>query len=125
MNRPAASLTGSRVLDDLGEIIGEEAAFAFAAEFRGERVYIPKDHLREPRIAQAIGEDAALRLCDALWRTWIMVPFRVVTQRLVMQLAADPAMTKREIARRLKIRESQVYAILARQQDRRQPDLFA
>ncbi|MFC0686423.1 hypothetical protein [Novosphingobium clariflavum] len=117
--------TGSQVLDDIAEIIGEEAAFALALEFRGERLYIPKDHKREPRLAETIGEAAALHLCDCLYRTWIKVPYRVVIYRMVVQLA-DQKVTKREIANRLKIREAQVYAILAkhREANQQQLDLF-
>jgi len=117
--------TGSRILDDLAEVIGEEAAFALAWEFRGERVYVPKDPALEPRIAEAIGEDNARRFCETFWRTLMSFPTKVIIERKVMELAsANPPVPKREIARRLKIREARVYAILARQRDEDQLSLF-
>ena len=116
--------TGSRILDDIAEVIGEEAAYALAFEFKGERVYIPKDHTREPRIAATIGDEAATRLCDALYRTVMTFPYKAILTRMVIVMAADPGMTKREIARRLGIREARVYAILARERDARQLTLF-
>jgi len=108
--------TGSQVLDDIVEVIGEEAAFALAGEFMGERVYVPKDPNVEPRIAAAIGEEAARKFSDAFWRSYIPFPSKVVIERRVMQLAAE-GVGKREIARRLKIRQARVFAILARQRD--------
>jgi len=123
MNAHAASSgTGSRILDDLSEVIGEEAAFALAAEFMGERVYIPKDPAIEPRIEQAIGVEKAAQLCEAFWRTYIPFPTRVVIERLVVQLAerTDPPMTKREIAQTLKIRQALVFAILKRHREAKQ-----
>ena len=54
--------TGSRILDDIAEVIGETAAYALAWEFKGERVYLPKDHTREPRLAGIVGEETAVRL---------------------------------------------------------------
>lgn len=117
MNLPPASTefrsTGSRVLDDLAEVIGVEAAMALAWEFRGQRLYVPQDPNREPRIAAAIGEDAARRLCDSFWRTTVSIPMNVALDRRVAQLAAQ-GVTKREIARQCCIREARVYAILAR-----------
>lgn len=119
MTSPASSTgTGSTVLDDLAGVIGEEAALALAAEFMGERVYIPKDPEVEPRIAGAIGAELALKMCDVFWRTYIPFPSKVVIERQVMRLC-DEGVTKREIARRLKIREARVFAILARHRSAR------
>lgn len=122
MATPASS-TGSTVLDDLAEVIGEEAAFALAAEFMGERVYIPKNPEVEPRIEHAIGPENAALLCDAFWRTIIAMPTKVVIERKVVVLAAQ-GVTKREIARRLKIRQARVFAILQRQRADNQLSLF-
>ena len=119
----AASSTGSQVLDDLAEVIGEEAAFALAAEFMGERVYIPKNPDNEPRISEAIGDDLARRLCDRFYRTIIPFPSKVVIERRVVQLA-EQGLPKREIARRLKIRQARVFAILARKRESDQLSLF-
>ena len=121
--RAASSLTGSQILDDLAELVGEEAAWALAAEFMGERVYIPKDPAVEPRIAAAIGEDLARILCDALWRTILPFPTRVVVERRVQRLAEE-GLPKREIARRVKISQSRVFAILARLRDSDQLQLL-
>lgn len=103
--------TGSRILDDLAEVIGEEAAFALAWEFRGQRLYVPKDPQVEPLIARAIGEALAAKFCDAFWRTTIYLPMREATRRKVHTLARS-GMTRREIARVAKIAERQVYRLL-------------
>lgn len=105
--------TGSRVLDEIAGVIGPKAAIILGCEFRGERVYIPKDPALEPRIAEAIGEELARALCDAMFGTHISVPVRAVIHQRVKQLAEE-GVTKREIARHLKIREAQVYEILKR-----------
>lgn len=116
--------TGSRILDDIAEVIGEEAAYALAWQFKGERVYLPKDHMREPRLAETVGEAVAVRLCEAFFGTVVTFPYKVILERKVAELAADPSVTKRQIAQRLGIREARVYAILARIRDDRQLDLF-
>lgn len=116
MNAHAASdfgSTGSRVLDDLAEVIGTEAALALAWEFRGQRLYVPQDPDREPRIAAAIGADKARKLCDSFWRTTVAIPMNVALERRV-HLLARAGVTKREIARECCIREARVYSILAR-----------
>ena len=96
-----------------------------AWEFRGQRLYVPQDPNREPRIAAAIGEELARKLCDSFWRTTVTVPMNVVLAWKVQQLA-DEGITKREIARLCCIREARVYAILAaaRESDDRQPRLL-
>lgn len=109
--------TGSNVLDDIIAVIGEDAAFALATEFIGERVYIPKTAETEPRISQAIGVEMAERLRDAFYCTTITFPVGAVIERQVLSLVAQ-GLPKREVARRLKIREARVYAILKRVRDR-------
>lgn len=94
-------------------VIGEEAAFALAAEFMGERVYVPVDHTAEPRIAATIGSEKAAAFCDSYFRLIITFPSKVVIERMVIQLA-EQGVKKREIARQLKIRQARVFAILAR-----------
>lgn len=112
MSTPAASnSTGSLVLDDLADVIGEEAAMAFALRFRGLRLYIPKDPANEPRIAETIGEELAAKLCDALWRTTLTIPRREAERRAVHRLCAA-GHTKQEIAEQLHITERQVYRLL-------------
>lgn len=111
---PASSTgTGSRVLDDIAMVIGEEATFALAAEFMGERVYVPKDPAAEPRISAVIGDEKANAFCNSYFRLIITFPSKVVIERQVIQLS-EQGVTKREIARRLKIRQARVFAILAR-----------
>lgn len=117
--------TGSTVLDEIAAVIGPKAALDFAVEFRGERVYIPQNPAREPRIAEAIGEELARKLCDTMFRTIVRVPMRAVLEHKVKQLADEGKMTRREIARHLRIREGRVYEILERaRKERDQLRLF-
>lgn len=117
--------TGSRVLDDVAGVIGVEAAFRLGFEYRGERLYVPKEPARHPRIAEAIGSDLAAEFCATFGGTTITLPTNVVIERKVMELVALGAMTKREIARELRIREARVYEILRREEERkRQPVLL-
>ena len=109
------------MLDDIAEVIGVEAAFALAWEFRGQRPYVPKDPGCELRIAAAIGTDRAERFCDVFGGTILPIPFTVVIEQRVRAMA-DGTRTKREIARLCCIREARVYAILARQQDSQHRD---
>lgn len=124
MSLPTPSGTGSRVLDDLAEVIGEAAVWELAWEFRGERVHFPKDPANEPRIAAAIGQDMAVRLCHVFGGTLCPMPWGLTTERRVRQLAAEGELTKREIARACCIAEARVYAILARRDDSRQLSLL-
>lgn len=103
--------TGSRVLDDLAEVIGLDAACALAFRFRGLRLYVPKNPAGDPRIAEAIGDELAARLCDAFYRTTIPMPAREVERRMVHRLAGE-GLTRQAIAERLHITERQVYRLL-------------
>ncbi|MEM8724327.1 MAG: hypothetical protein AAGE86_02290 [Pseudomonadota bacterium] len=117
--------TGSAVLDDIAEVIGFAAALDLGVEFRGERVYIPKDPAKQPRIAEAIGEDRARVLCDAKWRTHVSMPMGVVLHHKVKQMAETGKFTRRAIAKDLRIREARVYEILRKwREDESQPRLL-
>lgn len=120
----ASSRTGSQILDDLAEVIGEEAAFALGWAYLGLRLYIPRDPASEPGLAEAVGEELALKVCDTFHGTLIPFPSTVVIERRVRMMAAQPGMTRFEIARQLKIRERRVYAILERDREDRQGQLF-
>lgn len=108
-----SSSTGSLILDDIAEVLGEQATFALAEEFIGETIYIPQRPEAQPRIAEAIGQHLAWKLCDAFWRTYIPFPATVVIERRVLDLC-EQGMKKREIARRLKIKQARVFRILQR-----------
>lgn len=113
MNAPSRPEgTGSVVLDDISQVIGKDAALALAWEHRGQRLYVPKDHASAPRIAAAIGQEAAKRFCDVFWGTTIYMPAREATRLEVHRLAAS-GMTRRKIAEHLRIAERQVYRLLA------------
>lgn len=103
--------TGSRVLDDIAEVIGEAAALELAWAFRGEMLYIPKDPATEPLIARAIGQDAAGRLCEVFFRTTCYMPFTTALARKVAALE-QAGRTRKQIARELHIAERRVYRIL-------------
>ncbi len=109
--------TGSTVLDEVAEVLGEEATFALAEEFMGERTYIPKSHVGERRIVEAIGEEQARRLCDVFYGTLISFPVKLVIERRVLEMDRQ-GLTRKETARRLKIRERRVYDILRRHRER-------
>jgi len=104
--------TGSRVLDDLAEVIGEAAAFALASEFRGLRLYVPKDPALEPDIAKAIGADLAAKFCHVFGGTTICLPMREALRRQVHHMRYQLEMPHYRIARMLKIAERQVYRLL-------------
>jgi hypothetical protein len=108
--------TGSRVLDELADVIGEDAAYRFAEEFIGQQVYIPKSPEGQPRIAAAIGPELAGKLCDVFGKTTVAIPMAILVKRRVVELAAQ-GMTKQEIARTLCIRQSRVFAILKRKKE--------
>lgn len=107
-----ASATGSRVLDDLASVIGEEAALKLAFRFRGLRLYVPKDPASDPRIGAAIGEDLAIKLCGAFYRTTLPIPKGEVDRLMVHQLCAQ-GWKRQAVAEHLHITERQVYRHLA------------
>jgi ketopantoate reductase len=111
MTRATKSLTGSQVLDDVAEVIGAQAALDLAFEFRGCRLYVPKDPDREPRIAAAIGAELAAKLCDHYYRTIMYMPISEALRLKAHALCAQ-GITKREIAEALHITERRVYRLL-------------
>ncbi len=112
MNAPIASTgTGSRILDDVAQVVGGSAAFALALEFRGQGFYVPLDPANAPRIKKAIGADLTKQFCAAFWQLTLDLPFREAIRREAHRLAACGE-TKREIAQRLHIAERQVYRLL-------------
>lgn len=123
MNAPFAS-TGSRVLDDVAEVIGIDAATALARRFGGQRIYVPRDMGEHHPIAVAVGLDAARLLAEFYQTTELFIPIRARHVSLVHELARlDPPPTRAQIADRVGITERQVYRLLAND-DQRQGDLF-
>lgn len=108
----ASTRTGSIVLDDIAEVIGEEAAFALAWEFRGLRLYVPKNPAQDEAIAKAIGTAQAERLCHVFGGTTVAMPVREVTRRMVHHLRHDRKLSHFAIGRQLRITERQVYRLL-------------
>ncbi|MBD3728741.1 MAG: hypothetical protein IE933_03465 [Sphingomonadales bacterium] len=123
MNRQArpSTGTGSRILDELAEVIGEQAALDLAWAFRGIMLYIPKNPETVPGIAAAIGDEAAAKLCDTFWRMPIYMPFGEALARKVRAMD-EAGTTRREIAMALGIAERRVYRILERGGDSRAAD---
>ncbi|WP_072381539.1 helix-turn-helix domain-containing protein [Novosphingobium sp. NDB2Meth1] len=108
----SVSKMGSRVLDEIAEVIGEEATWRLAEEFGGERLYVPRSPSTDPRIAKAIGQELTEKLCDTFYRLTISIPIRLITARRVAEMVRQGDKSNREIARALHITERQVYRIL-------------
>lgn len=113
--------TGSRVLDDVAEVIGLPAALKLSWHFRGQDIYVPKNLDRAPEIVEAIGREAAEQLADLYGGIRIAVPQRAGTRAMVLHLAADGTRTRRQIAAELGIGERLVYRILQQADDRQLP----
>lgn len=103
----------SRILQDLAQVVGEEAALDLVWAFRGVMLYVPKDPATKPEIAAAIGEEAAARLCEVFWGTPIYMPYTQALERRVHHMAAK-GHTRQAIALALGIAERRVYRILDR-----------
>ena len=116
VDQPGAAGKRSVVLDEIAEVIGEEATLNLAWRFRGLRLYVPKDPGTNPDIAKAIGARRATLLCDTYYRMTIYIPAREAIARAVLALDAT-GMTKRQIAAKLHILERQVYRILKQARD--------
>lgn len=108
--RPSAE-TGSKVLDDIASVIGQEATRKLAYEFMGQRTYVPKFPETQPRIAQAIGPELAAKLCGAFWRLTLSFPVGLARSMRVLELH-EKGETANEIARQLFMNERMVYRIL-------------
>lgn len=102
------------MLDDVAEVIGEAAALDLAFEFRGLRLYVPKDPANEPDIAKVIGAELAAKFCNVFGGETLSLPMREATRRRVHQLRLVEGWTHHRIARTLKIAERQVYLLLKR-----------
>lgn len=111
---PAAegSPTGSRVLDDLASVIGEEAALKLAFRFRGLRLYVPKDMACDPRFGMVIGHDLAEKLSSAFAGLTLPIPKGEAERLMVHKLCAQ-GWKKVAVAEYLHITERQVYRHLA------------
>lgn len=136
MNAHTASIgLGSKALNEVAAVIGDEAALALALEFRGVGFYVSRDCKREPRIAKAIGAELAERFCNAFHGLPMTLPTGEAERRAVVHLATTrPDLTNRQIAETLHIKERQVYRLLkkgesaprvrAKPRDARQIDMF-
>lgn len=113
--------TGSRVLDDVAEVIGLSAALKLSWRFRGQDIYIPKNLDRAPEIVEAIGREAAEQLADLYGGIRIAVPQRAGIRAMVLHLSRQGGKTNRQIANELGIGERRVYRILQHADDRQLP----
>lgn len=109
--------TGSKVLDDIASVIGQEATRKLAYEFMGQRIYIPKVPDTQPRIAQAIGPELAAKLCGAFWRLAIAFPVGLARSMRVLELV-EKGETANAIARQLFMNERMVYRIMREHRER-------
>lgn len=109
--------TGSRVLDDVAEVIGLSAALKLSWRFRGQDIYVPKNLASAPQIVEAIGQEAAEQLADHYGGITLPIPRRAGERAMVLKLAAE-GMPRRQIADTLGIGERQVYRIINAQDDR-------
>jgi len=120
----APASTGSSVLDEIAEVIGEEAAWRLARHFGGRRLFVPAELRPNHPIAVAIGAAAAARLVEHFREETLSVPKRVERQRRVHELARR-GLTRQRIAEETDYSERQVYRLLAqRAEETRQFDLF-
>lgn len=115
---------GSRILDDIAELIGDEAALRLSWRFRGLDLYIPQSLKtgRGPDIVATIGEDKAQLLIENFDTLTITIPKRPGERYMVAKLA-EGNRTRPEIAEELGIGERQVYRILQSLKDDRQKEL--
>lgn len=112
---------------ELTALIGAEATRALVAAFGGIRIYIPTPCRLRPghRLAQALGWEAAVKLCQAYGGTHdFKVPTCQTTKRQrlkarqIRQLRAKCVPVK-QIARLVHCTEKAVYEYLKRWEDRR------
>jgi hypothetical protein len=124
MNKPAAS-TGSVILDEIAEVIGEEAALRLARAFGGIELYVPAKVGHNHPITVAIGAEAAATLVEHYHGTEISIARTGERHHRVRALASTGRLTKKAIARETGYTERWVYKLLSDDEEGEQPDLFS
>lgn len=110
---PAIS-TGSKVLDDIAEVIGLAAALKLSWAFRGIDLYIPQAAASDTQLVKAIGQQAADLLCEYYFRQTIPIPKGPGERAMVCHLK-KMGYGQQSIAQQMGIGVKQVKRLLAKQ----------
>lgn len=112
--RPAHTLTGSVVLDEVVAVIGWDATVALAVAIGGTKLYVPLAFAAGSRVVAAIGAETAAKLSDHFHRTEMTIPSRFRDEATVRALAARRGLTPDDIALQARVHVRTVRRILAR-----------
>lgn len=97
-------------LKELAPVIGDQAIAALIARFAGTRIYIPKKIGAHHPIAKALGLEAAALLAENFHGVEFVIPMREGARERVMRIAAaEPELTRSEIALKAGVHERSVY----------------
>lgn len=115
-------------LREIAEVIGIKAALTLSEHWPGVRLFVPETVTVEHPIALAIGISAAEKLAAHYASETITVPKAHAYRRRLRdaQILKEyrAGRSGRELALKYGMHENHVYALLAREQAKGQPDLF-
>lgn len=113
-----------KVIAEIAEAAGHEAAWSLAQAHGGQRVFIPAQAEPDDWLARLVGLDAAQKIC-ALYRVngygaTILIPMaRLATARALLAKALDGGATAKEAAGISGLHERSVYRARARRKNPR------
>jgi len=103
-------------MEELMQLLGQEAAFAVMTRFGGVKLYIPQKPEDAHPLADLLGREVLCRLCQALGGTYLEVPrnqarLRQLQRQRIHQLRAE-RLTQAQIARKMGCTERWVRQVL-------------
>jgi hypothetical protein len=113
----------SRILAQIASLIGSEATETLVREFGGGYLYIPSPARLRPghRIAVAIGEAAAIRLCEYHGGLQINLPngapARIARRNAEIRRRAAEGLSARRLAREYSVSTRHIERILAQEEN--------
>lgn len=101
------------MLDQIAEVIGEEAALRLSYRFRGQLLYIRKHYPDAHPLVTEIGREAADKLIAVYGgERQVYIPEDPGIRWAVLKLDARGNLTRQEIADNVRIGERRVYRII-------------
>ena len=109
---------------EIAELTDVDTAWKLVNHFGGLNFYFPVEIKAEHKLAQAIGLEAAKKICSVFGGSYNEVPMMSAAQSKKQLIAKMQGKSTREIARNLKCTERYVRKIKDKKVDENQKSLF-
>jgi len=116
INLPDDIRFNTSTLNLISSVIGATSTIYLAENFQGVRLNVPKDPLSNLRLVEAIGIEAAKKLCDVFYATVLYIPKKECILFRIDQLR-KAGVTPLKISKRVGIAERQIFRALRELKD--------